>query len=187
LWFRGKHPDSTICDQHKFSPLRRTMIPLKQDAWAAAKPQFCVAPAQCQRWADLPGFSRTDDELVAKFEMHSLAGMGPTLLTPHALLICYWSVDPPPSQSSPGLKPPPSRKGKLVTKEVHCGPKDKGLIKKRREPVSIACRFCRKRKITCRQPPPDSEDPSCVYVLPRTPLSLVVISLLRSYPGSLPL
>jgi hypothetical protein len=57
----------------------------------------------------------------------------------------------------------PSRKGRPVTKRVSCGSDDEGPKKprKRREAVSLACYFCRKRKIACRQPPPGSPDRTC--------------------------
>ncbi|KAF9792924.1 hypothetical protein BJ322DRAFT_1032122 [Thelephora terrestris] len=58
---------------------------------------------------------------------------------------------------------PPSRKGRSVTKRVSCGSDDEEPRKprKRREAVSLACYFCRKRKIACRQPPADSPDRTC--------------------------
>lgn len=60
----------------------------------------------------------------------------------------------------------PSRKGRSVTKRVSCGSDDEGPKKprKRREAVSLACYFCRKRKIACRQPPPGSPDRTCKSV-----------------------
>lgn len=39
--------------------------------------------------------------------------------------------------------------------------------RKRRDAVTLACYFCRKRKIACKQPEEGSEDKSCGYVLPR--------------------
>ena len=77
----------------------------------------------------------------------------------------------------------PSRKGRSVTKRVSCGSDDEGPKKprKRREAVSLACYFCRKRKIACRQPPPGSPDRTCKSVF--FPFYLLFFSYLtRSLP-----
>ena len=53
---------------------------------------------------------------------------------------------------------PPSRKGS-VTKRASCGSDDEGPKEPRRR--RVACYFCRKRHIACRQPPPGSPDRTC--------------------------
>ena len=60
-------------------------------------------------------------------------------------------------------KAPLSRKGKSVVRRAWSGSDEEELKKpkKRREAVSLACYFCRKRKIACRQPPEGSSDPTC--------------------------
>lgn len=54
----------------------------------------------------------------------------------------------------------PSRKRKSTVRRVSRGSDDE-KPKKRREAVSLACYFCRKRKIACRQPPEGNPDRAC--------------------------
>ncbi|KAF9650875.1 hypothetical protein BDM02DRAFT_3127393 [Thelephora ganbajun] len=60
-------------------------------------------------------------------------------------------------------KPHSSRKGKSAIRRASCGSDDEDSKKpkKRREAVSLACYFCRKRKIACRQPPEGTMDRTC--------------------------
>lgn len=60
----------------------------------------------------------------------------------------------------------PSQKRKSTKKRASFPPDDEEpkKSKKRREAVSLACYFCRKRKIACRQPPPGSLDRTCKSV-----------------------
>lgn len=62
----------------------------------------------------------------------------------------------------------PSRKGKSLIHRMSSGSDDDEPKKprKRREAVSLACYFCRKRKIACRQPPEGSPDRTCKSVFP---------------------
>ena len=57
----------------------------------------------------------------------------------------------------------PSRKGKSAIQRTASGSGDEESKKpkKRREAVSLACYFCRKRKIACRQPPEGNPDRTC--------------------------
>ena len=57
------------------------------------------------------------------------------------------------------VKAPSSRKGKSAIQRMTYGLNEEP--KKRREAVSLACHFCRKRKIACRQPPEGSADRTC--------------------------
>ena len=57
------------------------------------------------------------------------------------------------------VKAPSSRKGKSTIQRMIYGLDEEP--KKRREAVSIACHYCRKRKIACRQPPEGSADRTC--------------------------
>ena len=60
------------------------------------------------------------------------------------------------------VKAPSSRKGKSAIQWMTYGlDKEPKEPKKRREAVSLACFFCRKRKIACRQPPEGSVDRTC--------------------------
>lgn len=63
---------------------------------------------------------------------------------------------------------PSSRKGKSLVHRMSSGSDDDEPKKprKRREAVSLACYFCRKRKIACRQPPEGSPDRTCKSVFP---------------------
>ena len=61
-----------------------------------------------------------------------------------------------------GVEAPSSRKGKSAIQWMTYGlDKEPKEPKKRREAVSLACYFCRKRKIACGQPPEGSVDRTC--------------------------
>ena len=60
------------------------------------------------------------------------------------------------------VKAPSSRKGKSAIQWMTYGlDEEPKKPKKRREAVSLACYFCRKRKIACGQPPEGSVDRTC--------------------------
>jgi hypothetical protein len=59
------------------------------------------------------------------------------------------------------IKIPSARKGKLVHQRFCSDGEEPKKPRKRREVVSLACYFCRRRKIACRQPPADSADRTC--------------------------
>ena len=61
-----------------------------------------------------------------------------------------------------GVNAPSSREGKSAIQRMTCGlDEEPKKPKKRREAVNLACHYCRKRKIACRQPPQGSADRTC--------------------------
>ena len=159
-------------------------MPLKQDVRVATKPQQCISPALCQGLADLSECAEEDDELDCPGELAdeeededcpppSPSPSPPPSPSPIHSSSSYCCEPPRTSRVvrsarvrnrySPIEAKAPSRKGKYFSQRASCGSDDDEpkKPKKRWEAVSLACYFCRKRKIACRQPPKGSLDRTC--------------------------
>lgn len=136
----------------------------------------------CQGWADLSEGTEFDDELdcpgelAADYyaeEINEGKPHTPPPPSPHS------SPSPVPSHSSSHFfEPPPTSHVIRPTRyHIRYSPvevkvpssregrsKDHKKLKKRHEAIGLACHFCRKRKITCQQPPRGSLDPTCKWV-----------------------
>lgn len=177
-------------DQRRFIPFSiRTTVSLKKDARAEAQPQACVSPALCQGHADLPECTESSGMLIIfahsffishravdeeEDEEQYQSSPSPSPYSSPSSPSSDFSPSPGPSRVafsargksrySPMEVKAPSRKKNSAAQQVLCGPDDDEDLKKskkRREAVSLACHFCRRRKIACKQPPPGSLDMTC--------------------------